>query len=137
MTAPAVDVHTYYRQVTDVDIGEIARELLGGRITQDSRQTLFCDCPNHRSQSHRSLHIMLDKQGWYCFGCGVGGDVLQLVEFVHHGAVTRGQSGHDAGVPPPGSGLPGGACRVAAFVEARLRKPGRGRRSPSVDASRS
>ena len=93
MTAPPVDVHSYYRQVTDVDIGVIARELLGGRITQDSRQTLFCDCPNHRSQSHRSLHIMLDKQGWYCFGCGVGGDVLQLVEFVHHGAVTRGQSG--------------------------------------------
>ncbi|MBZ5623320.1 MAG: hypothetical protein LAQ69_32050 [Acidobacteriia bacterium] len=93
MTAPPVDVHTYYRQITDVDIGEVARELLGGRIAQDSRQTLFCDCPNHRSQSHRSLHIMLDKQGWYCFGCGVGGDVLQLVEFVHDGAVTRGQSG--------------------------------------------
>jgi len=93
VTALPVDVHSYYRQVTDVDIGVIARELLGGRITQDSRQTLFCDCPNHRSQSHRSLHIMLDKQGWYCFGCGVGGDVLQLVEFVHHGAVTRGQSG--------------------------------------------
>ena len=93
MTAPRVDVHAYYRQVTDVDIGEIARELLGGRILQESRQTLFCDCPNHQSQSHRSLHIMLDKQGWYCFGCGVGGDVLQLVEFVHHGFVTRGQSG--------------------------------------------
>jgi predicted P-loop ATPase/DNA primase len=93
VTAPTVDVHTYYRQVTDVDIGEIARELLGGRILQESRQTLFCDCPNHQSQSHRSLHIMLDKQGWYCFGCGVGGDVLQLVEFVHHGFVTRGQSG--------------------------------------------
>jgi DNA primase len=92
VTTP-VDVHAYYRQVTDVDIGELARELLGGRITQESRQTLFCDCPNHQSQSHRSLHIMLDKQGWYCFGCGVGGDVLQIVEFIHHGMVTRGQSG--------------------------------------------
>ena len=87
------DVHAYYRQVTDVDIGEIARELLGGRVIQESRQTLFCDCPNHRSQSHRSLHIMLDKQGWFCFGCGVGGDVLQFVEFIQHGCVTRGQSG--------------------------------------------
>ena len=58
-----VDVQAYYRQITDVDIGEIARELLGGRVTQDSRQTLFCDCPNHRSQSHQSLHILLDKQG--------------------------------------------------------------------------
>ena len=92
MTLP-VDVHAYYRQITEIDIGEIARELLGVRITQDSRHTLSCDCPNHSSQSHRSLHIMLDKQGWYCFGCGVGGDVLQLVEFIHHGVVTRGQSG--------------------------------------------
>ncbi|MBM4049804.1 MAG: DNA primase, partial [Planctomycetes bacterium] len=71
----------------------MAHELLGTRITQETRQTLFCDCPNHQSQSHRSLHIMLDRQGWYCFGCGVGGDVLQLVEFLHHGVVTRGQSG--------------------------------------------
>lgn len=93
MTTPQLDVHAYYRQVTDVDIGEIAHELMGGRITQESGQNLFCDCPVHRSQSHRSLHVMLDKQGWYCFGCGVGGDVLQLVEFVRHGSVTRGQSG--------------------------------------------
>ena len=93
MIAALVDVHTYYRQVTDIDIGEIARELLAGRITQESRQTLFCDCPNHRSQSHRSLHVWLDRQGWYCHACGVGGDVLQLVEFARHGVATRGQSG--------------------------------------------
>lgn len=93
MSATPVDVHEYYRQVTDVEIGQIARELLGGRVIQESRQTLYCDCPNHRSQSHRSLHIWLDKQGWYCHACGVGGDVLQFVEFVHHGVVTRGQTG--------------------------------------------
>ena len=40
-----------------------------------------------------SLHVMLDKQGWYCFGCRVGGDVLQLVEFIQTGSVTAGQSG--------------------------------------------
>ena len=92
MSTP-LDVRNYYRQITDMDIGGLAREMLGGRVTQESGATLFCDCPNHRSQSHRSLHIMLDKQGWYCFGCGVGGDVLQLVEFVQAGVVTRGQSG--------------------------------------------
>ncbi|GIW56259.1 MAG: hypothetical protein KatS3mg082_2663 [Nitrospiraceae bacterium] len=91
--SPSVDVHAYYRQITELDIGEIARELLGGRIVEESPRTLFCDCPNHNSQSHRSLHVMLDKQGWYCFGCAVGGDVLQLVEFVRFGVVTRGQSG--------------------------------------------
>ncbi len=89
----SLDVRNYYRQITDMDIGGLAREMFGGRVTQESGATLFCDCPNHRSQSHRSLHIMLDKQGWYCFGCGVGGDILQLVEFMQAGVVTRGQSG--------------------------------------------
>jgi predicted P-loop ATPase len=88
-----IDVHAYYRQITEIDIGAIARELLAGRIVVETPRTLFCDCPNHKSQSRRSLHVMLDKQGWYCFGCGVGGDVLQLVEFVRFGRVTRGQSG--------------------------------------------
>ena len=91
--ATPVDVHAYYRQITDVDIAQIAHDLLAGRVTGETRDTLQCDCPNHQSQSHRSLHIWLDKQGWYCFGCGAGGDVLQLVEFIQCGQVTRGQSG--------------------------------------------
>ncbi len=86
-------VREYYRRITDIDIGGMAREILTDRIVQESDRLLQCDCPNHKSSSHRSLHIMLDKQGWYCFGCGVGGDVLQLVEFVESGTVTRGQSG--------------------------------------------
>ena len=93
MSAATIDVDSYYRQVTDVDIGELARELLAGKITQESATKLFCDCPHHRSQSHRSLQVWLDRQGWFCHGCGVGGDVLQLVEFIQHGGVTRGQSG--------------------------------------------
>ncbi len=88
-----MDVHSYYRRLTEIDIAELARELLAGHVTEESPRTLFCDCPNHQSHSHRSLHIMVDKQGWYCFGCGVGGDALQLVEFVEAGVVTRGQSG--------------------------------------------
>ena len=71
----------------------MAREILAERIVQEGDRLLQCDCPNHKSSSHRSLHIMLDKQGWYCFGCGVGGDVLHLVEFVQSGTVTSGQSG--------------------------------------------
>ena len=84
------NVREYYRLVTEMDIGEVARELLPGRITQETGQRLMCDCPNHQSQSRLSLHVMLDKQGWYCFGCGVGGDVLQLVEFIQTGSVTAG-----------------------------------------------
>ena len=89
----AGDVREYYRQITDIDIGGMAREILADRIVQESGRLLRCDCPNHKSSSHRSLHILLDKQGWCCFGCGVGGDVLQLVEFVESGTVTKGQSG--------------------------------------------
>ena len=96
-----------------MDIGEIARELLSGRVTQESPQTLFCDCPNHRSQSHRSLHIWLDKQGWYCHGCGVGGDVLQLVEFVRYGVATRGQSG----------AMPESHRQARDFLATRVRLP--------------
>ncbi|MCE5314036.1 MAG: CHC2 zinc finger domain-containing protein [Armatimonadota bacterium] len=84
------NVKEYYHLVTEVDIGLVARELLGSRITQESGSTLYCDCPRHSSQSHRSLQISTDKQCWYCFGCGVGGDVLQLVEFIQSGCVTTG-----------------------------------------------
>lgn len=86
-------VQEYYRLITDIDIGMVAKELLVGRITAETATTLMCDCPHHQSQSKKSLHVMLDKQGWYCFGCGVGGDVLQLVEFVRFGMVTSGASG--------------------------------------------
>jgi DNA primase len=111
--AAQMDVHAYYRQVTDVDIGEIARDLLAGRITQESRNTLLCDCPNHRSQSHRSLHVWVDKQGWYCHACGIGGDVLQLVEFVRYGVVTRGRTG----------AMPDSHRQARDFLAARVRLP--------------
>ncbi|MFH2000861.1 MAG: CHC2 zinc finger domain-containing protein [Planctomycetota bacterium] len=87
------EVKDYYRRITEVDIGDVARELLGARIKHESEILLQCNCPHHKSQSELSLHVMLDKQGWYCFGCGVGGDVLQLVEFIQSGQVTRGESG--------------------------------------------
>ncbi|MDH7602245.1 MAG: CHC2 zinc finger domain-containing protein [Armatimonadota bacterium] len=87
------NVKQYYHLITEIDIGQVARELLGSRIVQESGATFFCDCPNHKSQSHRSFQVSVDRQCWYCFGCGVGGDVLQLVEFVQSGCVTSGRSG--------------------------------------------
>ena len=83
----------YYRSIIEMDIGDVARELLFKKITQKTPQRLMCDCPNHQSQSRCSLHIRFDTQSWYCFGCAKGGDVLQLVEFVKFGTVTAGQSG--------------------------------------------
>jgi len=86
-------IKDYYRKLTEMDIGEVARELLAGRITEEGSRLLQCDCPRHASDSKRSLHVSLDKQLWCCFACGVGGDVLQLVEFVQFGVVTRGNVG--------------------------------------------
>ena len=87
------NVQEYYRRITEVDIDLVARELLGPRIVAEVDHRLHCDCPNHQSTSQRSLHVHLDKQAFYCFGCGMGGDVLQLVEFIQSGTVTAGQSG--------------------------------------------
>jgi DNA primase len=87
------NVREYYRLITDINIGQIARELLTTRVTYESPDLLQCNCPHHSSTSKTSLHIILDKQAFYCFGCGVGGDVLQLVEFLQSGQVTRGRSG--------------------------------------------
>jgi DNA primase len=86
-------VRSYYDQVTAVDIGGVARDLLGSRITEQSGAELHCDCPHHESVSKRSLHVSVDQGLWHCFGCGIGGDVLQLVEFVEHGSVTAGRRG--------------------------------------------
>ncbi len=90
---PTGNVTEYYRQVTEVDIGQVARELLGPRITAETNGLLQCDCPHHKSTSKRSLHVWLDKQGFFCHACRKGGDVLQLVEFIQSRAVTAGRSG--------------------------------------------
>lgn len=89
----SVSVQEYYQTITEQDIGAVAHELLGVRVTEQNGAVLHCNCPHHQSISKRSLHISTDKQQWYCFGCGVGGDVLQLVEFVHSGDVSVGKSG--------------------------------------------
>lgn len=93
MTNAADRTKEYYALVTDQEIGAIARNLLGDRVTEETPARLFCDCPNHKSLSHRSLHVRLDVQSWICFGCGKGGDVLQLVEFIQSGCVMSGHSG--------------------------------------------
>ena len=90
---PTGTVTEYYRQITEVDIGLVARELLGPRITAETNGLLHCDCPHHKSTSRLSLHVWLDKQGFFCHACRKGGDVLQLVEFIQSRTVTAGRSG--------------------------------------------
>ncbi|MHB9129980.1 MAG: CHC2 zinc finger domain-containing protein [Armatimonadota bacterium] len=93
MTTLSQEVRAYYAQVTSADIGMVAREVMGDRMTGESGDTLLCNCPMHESISGTSLHIELDKQLWRCWGCGISGDVLQLVELARHGVVTSGVAG--------------------------------------------
>lgn len=89
-----VDIREYYARIRSVPIGAVAEEFLGaGRITARTSTLLRCDCPKHASVSKSSLHIYLSDGRWRCWGCGVGGDVIQLVEFLAHGVVTKGVRG--------------------------------------------
>jgi len=87
------NVKEYYSLITNTDIADIARELIGDRITDESGDVVYIDCPRHASISHRSLHIDRRKQCWYCFGCNAGGDVLHLVEFIQSGTATKNAAG--------------------------------------------
>ena len=108
------NVKEYYSLITNTDIVEVARELIGDRITDESGAVIYVDCLRHASVSHRSMHIDRSKQFWKCWGCGVGGDVLHLVEFIQSGVVTKNATGrmpdshrvardylaHKTGLPP-------------------------------------
>ena len=42
-----------------------------------------CLCPFH-SERTASCHIYTDTQSFYCFGCGVGGDVINFIRQIEH-----------------------------------------------------
>lgn len=39
----------------------------------------FVHCPFHIGDNHGSLKLYPEDRGWHCFGCGAGGDVIDLV----------------------------------------------------------
>jgi len=90
-----IPVHgKYYRDlVAASDIGEVARELIRDRITEETSEKLYCDCPRHTSISRKSLQVDLKMQLWKCWGCNLGGDVIQFVEFIQTGHVSKGVKG--------------------------------------------
>jgi len=96
MSRSSNEVKEYYNQITSIPIKQVAKDLIGSRITSETEGKLLCDCPNHASTSKTSLHVDSRAGLFHCFGCGVGGDVIQFVEFVTDGSVTRVQSGGEA-----------------------------------------
>jgi DNA primase len=54
--------------------------LLGFEPTSRHGDQLRGPCPVHRSRTlaSRSLAVHLGKNAWHCFGCGAGGNALDL-----------------------------------------------------------
>ena len=47
-----------------------------------SGRTLVGRCPLHADGGRPNLHVYPQTASWYCFRCGVGGDVIRLVQLV-------------------------------------------------------
>jgi len=54
----------------------------GIQLTNGARGGLKCRCPLHEDQSP-SMTVNVDKQVFYCFGCGEGGDVITFIKKLH------------------------------------------------------
>ena len=52
------------------------------KLQRAGREWVAC-CPIHADKSP-SFTIYAGDQRWHCFGCGEGGDVLDLVQKMHH-----------------------------------------------------
>jgi DNA primase len=73
---PALD----FRQArTSVRLAEVL-DLLGFKATSRRGEQLRGPCPLHgsRTPASRSFAADLGKNAWHCFGCGAGGNVLDL-----------------------------------------------------------
>ena len=73
---PAID----YRQARqDVRLTEVL-DLVGFEPTTRHGEQLRGPCPVHRSRTEasRSFAAHVGKGAWHCFGCGAGGNALDL-----------------------------------------------------------
>lgn len=61
------------------EILETAQQLLPGVSFKKSGGNYFAKCPFHKEKTG-SFSVSTDRQTFHCFGCGIGGDVIKLVE---------------------------------------------------------
>lgn len=54
----------------------------GVQFSRGARGGLMCRCPLHEDKAP-SMTVNPDKQVFYCFGCGEGGDVITFVKKLH------------------------------------------------------
>ena len=73
-SAPSVDIPTLKRRYPLGNVVEASGVKLAGRGRV--RQGV---CPFH-DETAGSFTVYADSQRWYCFGCGLGGDVLDFIQ---------------------------------------------------------
>ena len=73
-SATSVDIPALKRRYPLGDVVEASGVKLGGRGRV--RQGV---CPFHE-ETEGSFTVYADSQRWYCFGCGLGGDVLDFIQ---------------------------------------------------------
>lgn len=74
---------------------------LGIEITCMSGDRFLCNCPHHASESGTSLVVGSraddpSEDAFHCFGCGVGGDIPQLIEWVKFTTIQHPPNLHNA-----------------------------------------
>lgn len=77
------------RLKADVSIVSIAAEFTDLRKSGDEQVGL---CPLH-NESTASFHVNEGKGLYHCFGCGIGGDVIDLFSRLHHADFTNSCAG--------------------------------------------
>jgi DNA primase len=85
-------------------------------------------CPLHADGAHPNLHVYPAPDpagdGWYCYRCGVGGDVIEFValaEGLDFRAACARLGGLPAGAPPPAGTAAGAAPALPVGRSAPLR----------------
>jgi DNA primase len=76
-------MHDLTNQIKQIDLTGVVRE--AGIELQKRRGRLLAHCPFH-SDKKPSFHVYQDSTGkwrFYCFGCGIHGDALDLVQRLH------------------------------------------------------
>src|SRR5579884_1590507 len=51
---------------------------------RDSGCALLGRCPFHEDGGRPNLYVYRSTRSWYCYRCGIGGDVISFVERIEH-----------------------------------------------------
>ena len=66
------------QDVADIVKSRVSALEEGKRMGLEPDRAGFCRCPFHAEKTG-SMKLYSGQRGWHCFGCGAGGDVINLV----------------------------------------------------------